>query len=74
MKRLFVALVLLVFLVGCKVNQTFVDSVDSAWSVIGPRYVEYVQEDADLAEEYKEARIRLANLLTRLIEEAQKDE
>lgn len=74
MRKLFVALVLILCLAGCTVNQTFVDSVDSAWSVIGPRYVEYVQGDASLALEYKEARIRLADLLTRLIEEAQKDE
>lgn len=72
--RWIVAGVLLLVVVGCSLNQQFVDAVDEAWQVIGPRYVEYVQEDPRLDDQNEATRIRTAVMLSELIEEAQKDE
>lgn len=72
MRRIIYVVVLAVCLAGCTVDQQFVQSVDSAWDVIGPRYVDYVQADATLDDQSKETRIRTAELLTRLIEEAKR--
>jgi hypothetical protein len=72
MYRVFVLLTILC-LCGCSMDQQFVQGVDTAWEVIGPRYVQYIQDDGSLDDVSKGIRIRTAEALTRLIEEA-KDE
>lgn len=57
---------------GCSVNAQFVDAVDDAWTVIEPRYVDYVQTDTTLDEESKATRIRTAEILSATILEAKK--
>ena len=71
MKRLLIACVLLFALSSCSLNSQFVDAVDGAWAVIGPRYCEYVQADPALSDEDKVTRLRTAQLLTEVIAEAQ---
>ena len=55
---------------GCSVNAQFVDAVDSAWTVIHPEYVEYVNADTALSGADKTTRIRTAEILTATIMEA----
>ncbi len=71
---LFVAVlaVVVVALPGCGLNQTFVMGVDAGWSVIGPEYTGYVQADPKLTPDDKTTRLRTAQLMTELIEEAKK--
>ena len=57
---------------GCSVNAQFVDAVDSAWTVVQPEYVQYVNADAALSDADKATRIRTAEILTATIVEAQK--
>lgn len=73
MKKLMLVGVTLMALVGCGVNQAFVKGVESGTSVILPRYISYVMADPDLDEDTKVERIRTAEALRRLINEA-KDE
>jgi hypothetical protein len=71
MKTLTVITVLL-FVVGCcPVNDMFVKSVDSAWEVIGPEYIQYVETDDTLDDDTKTIRKRTATMLTEMIKEAQ---
>lgn len=57
---------------GCSLNSQFVDAVDEAWEVIGPRYVDYVNADTTLDEQSRQTRIRTALILTETIAEAKK--
>jgi len=66
------ALILLFALTGCSINQQFVEAVDASWTVIGPEYLEYVQEDEDLDDQTKANRRRTATILTDTINEAKK--
>ncbi len=70
MKPLFALLAVLLLCSSCALNAQFVSAVDSAWSVIGPEYIEYVQADPNLRPDTKETRIRTATLLTETIAEA----
>ena len=75
MKRLAILLVMATFSVGvlgacCTVNEAFVNGMDSGAKVILPRYVNYVQNDANLDEDTKEERIRTADKMRELIDEA----
>lgn len=75
LKWLLFSLGLLLFalgVAGCSVNAQFVDAVDEAWTVIEPRYVQYVQADEALDEESKATRIRTATILSATITEAKK--
>ena len=72
MRKIVYVVVLALCVAGCTVDQQFVASVDSAWQVIGPRYVDYVDADPALDDQSKETRVRTAELLTRLIEEAKR--
>lgn len=65
--------VLFASLIGCSVNQAFVKGVDAGTSVILPRYIEYVTNDPDLDEESKVERIKTAEALKRLINEAKEE-
>ena len=56
----------------CSVNAAFVKGVDSGTSVILPRYVDYIKNDANLDEDSKKERIRTVDKLRELIEEAKK--
>ena len=71
MKKLLCLVVVIVCLTGCSVNQDFVKTCNESWRVIGPEYIEYVQEDDELTEHTKALRIRTAELFTRLLKEAQ---
>jgi hypothetical protein len=64
------ALVALLFVGCCPLNDTFVKSVDSAWDAIGPEYVQYVEADATLDDNTKTLRKRTAQMLTEVIDEA----
>lgn len=58
---------------GCSVNQDFVETCQESWETIKPEYVEYVKEDESLTTESKEIRIKTANNLSQLLEEASND-
>jgi hypothetical protein len=74
MRRFVALLLLLALLAGCSLNKQFVNAVDINWSVIGPRYVNYVEGDPNLPDDIRVTWLRTAEVFTELIEEAKKHE
>jgi ABC-type molybdate transport system substrate-binding protein len=74
MKRLISAIVVvaIVMAAGCSLNKQFVNAVDDSWSVIGPEYVDLVQESDKFDDTDKEIRTFHAKALTDMINEAKK--
>lgn len=70
--RLLIVAACLLLAAGCSLNSQFVSAVDGAWDAIGPEYTAYVQADPALDADTKTTRLRTAQLLTELLEEAQK--
>jgi hypothetical protein len=70
--RIGFVLALLMLCCSCSVDQTFVAGVDAGWDVIGPEYTAYVEGDPKLDPDSKATRKRTAELMSLLIEEAQK--
>ena len=73
MRKLLIAPVVFLFIGCAPINEELVDTVSTAWSLIEPAYTEYVQEDPDLTPESKETRLRHAQALTELLQEARND-
>lgn len=65
------ALLGLVFiLAACSPTKVTLKAVGGAWSVIEPRYREYVLQDQNLSGDSKTLRLETADLMTKALKEA----
>ena len=61
------------FCIGCtSLDKDFVNTVDGAWKLIGPKYMEYVINDVNLEDVVRNARIKHAHDFGLMIEDAKK--
>lgn len=68
MKRL--AIVALLALGGCSLNQDFVRGVDGYSGVILPEYEEYVKQDPKLDDDSRRIRLQTSERFRKLVQEA----
>ena len=71
MKRMVLAVVVVLLLTGCMPNRAFVSAVDMHTAVILPEYRAYVAADATLDETSKRIRLESADALRALIDAGQ---
>lgn len=63
----------LIFCAGCvTLDRKVIVPVTNSWNYIAPQYIEYVQNDVNLSDKIKQARIDHANELTALLKDANK--
>jgi hypothetical protein len=71
--RKFLLILPLFFCLGCTtLDKPFVGAVDGAWSVIGPKYVEYLVNDSNMDEDIRNMRIQHAVDFGNMVKDAKK--